>query len=53
MVYDVICDEYTHLLLIYGKDLKNAKNAIGNRSFFATLSENERVGERGKVIEYI
>lgn len=54
MVYDVICDEYELIcILIYGKDLKNAKNAIGNRSFLATLSENERVGERGKVIEYI
>jgi len=54
MVYDVICDEYELICSWFmEKTWKNAKNAIGNRSFFATLSENERVGERGKVIEYI
>ena len=45
MVYDVICDEYE---LIYGKDLKNAKNAIGNRSFLQLFRKMKELEKEAK-----
>jgi len=36
------------LLLIYGKDLKNAKNAIGNRSFLQLFRKMKELEKEAK-----